>query len=253
MSPDTIRFSRSGHIARITLDNPARHNALGGAEIARLRELCEQIDADPGLRVLLLTGNGEKTFCAGAALDEFSSGDMSGELFTTLTDRLAALRVPSVCALNGNVFGGGAETALCCDYRIGVRGMRLRVPAARIGLCYPLSGLRRYVDKLGLSAAKRILVAAEELDCDTLLAIGFLHRAVEREALEAEALAFAGHLAGLAPLAVQSMKYLLGAIAEGTLDEAEAARHLARCAQSADVREGLAAQRERRAPAFTGA
>lgn len=252
MSDDTILFSRHGHIARITLNDPARHNALGAAEISRLRDCLGAVAADPALRVLLLTGNGERTFCAGASLKQFQSGDMSGELFSTLTDQLAALPIPSVCALNGNVFGGGAEIALCCDYRIGVDDVRLLVPAARIGICYPLNGLQRYVDKLGLGAAKRILVASEELAAETLLAIGFLHRVVPRERLGAESEAFARHLAGLAPLAVRAMKQILGGIARGEIDMKEAARLAQRCAESQDLQEGLAAQREKRAPRFTG-
>ena len=252
MSDDPILFSREGHIARITLNNPAQHNALGAAEISRLRDCLGAVQADAALRVLLLSGNGERTFCAGASLKQFQSGDMSGELFSTLTDQLAALPIPSVCALNGNVFGGGAEIALCCDYRIGVDDLRLLVPAARIGICYPLSGLQRYVDKLGLSAAKRILVASEELAADTLLTMGFLHRVVPRARLADESEAFARHLAGLAPLAVRAMKQILGGIARGDLDTATAARLVQECAQSRDLQEGLAAQRGKRAPRFTG-
>ncbi|MBK9469467.1 MAG: enoyl-CoA hydratase/isomerase family protein [Gammaproteobacteria bacterium] len=252
MSDDPILFSRDGHIARITLNNPTQHNALGAAEIGRFRDCLDAVETDPSLRVLLLTGNGESTFCAGASLKQFRSGDMSGELFSTLTDRLAALPIPSVCALNGNVFGGGAEIALCCDYRIGVDDLRLLVPAARIGICYPLNGLQRYVDKLGLGAAKRILVASEELPAETLLAIGFLHRIVARERLDAESEAFAQHLAGLAPLAVRAMKQILGGIARGDLDSAGAARLAQQCTQSRDLQEGLVAQREKRAPRFTG-
>jgi enoyl-CoA hydratase/carnithine racemase len=252
MSDDRILFSLEGHVARITLNDPARHNALGADEIACFRDCLGAIAADPEVRVLLLGGAGERTFCAGASLKQFQTGDMSGELFTTLTDQLAALPIPSVCALNGDVFGGGAEIALCCDYRIGVEGSRLLVPAARIGICYPPNGLRRYVDKLGLSAAKRILVASEELAADALLGIGFLHRVVPRERLAAESEAFARHLAGLAPLAVRAMKQLLGDIARGELDPADARRLAQRCAESTDLQEGLAAQRERRPPRFTG-
>jgi len=251
MQHEHIEFTADGHIARITLNNPGRHNALGAEQINHLRELLRAIDADEHYRVLLLGGTG-RTFCAGASLAEFRSGDMSGELFTTLTDQLAALRIPSVCALNGNVYGGGAEIALCCDYRIGVRGSRLMVPAARIGLCYPLNGLQRYVDKLGLSAAKRILVASEELDDSALLAIGFLHQVVEHAELPGAAEKFAQHLAGLAPLAVQSMKRILGDIARGSVDAATAQQLSQRCSASTDLQEGLAAQREKRMPQFTG-
>jgi enoyl-CoA hydratase/carnithine racemase len=251
MHNEQIVFTAAGHVARITLNNPERHNSLGAGQISQLRELLRAIDADEQYRVLLLSGTG-RTFCAGASLAEFRSGDMSGELFTTLTDQLAALRIPSVCALNGNVYGGGAEIALCCDYRIGVRGSRLMVPAARIGLCYPLNGLQRYVDKLGLSAAKRILVASEELDDSTLLSIGFLHQVVEHEQLASIAEQFAQHLAGLAPLAVQSMKRILGDIARGAVDTVLARQLALRCSESADLQEGLSAQRARRAPQFNG-
>lgn len=252
MPESPLLLSIERHIARITLNNPETHNALGREEIELFRSLLTRAQADPQVRVLLLDARGERTFCAGASLKQLQAGDLSGDMFNTLTEQLAALRIPSVCALNGNVFGGGAEIALCCDYRIGVSGSRMLVPAARIGLCYPPGGLRRYVDKLGLSAAKRILVASEELTADSMLVIGFLHRVVEREALERESLAFAAHLAGLAPLAVQAMKELLGSIAGGNLDPALAERHVRNCALSADLQEGLAAQRERRAARFQG-
>ena len=104
MPHEPILFSRQGHIARITLNNPAQHNALGAGEISRLRDCLDAVAADPALRVLLLAGNGERTFCAGASLKQFRSGDMSGELFSALAGQLAALPIPSVCALSGNVF-----------------------------------------------------------------------------------------------------------------------------------------------------
>jgi enoyl-CoA hydratase/carnithine racemase len=252
MQQDAILYSASQHIARITLNSPSAHNALGNAEVEHFHDLLTAVERDTSLRVLLLGAAGDKTFCAGASLKQMSGGTMSGDIFTTLTDRLAALRIPSICALNGNVFGGGGEIALCCDYRIGVAGMRLLVPAARIGICYPENGMRRYVEKLGLDAALRILVAAEELPAETLLAIGYLHRLVEREQLAAEAQAFAVYLAGLAPLAVQSMKPLLLGIARGDPNPVLARESVARCAASNDLREGLAAQRERRAPRFEG-
>jgi enoyl-CoA hydratase/carnithine racemase len=178
---------------------------------------------------------------------------MSGELFSTLTDALGGLEIPTVCALNGDAWGGGAELALCCDYRLGVAGMRLRVPASRIGLCYPVGGLQRYVERLGLDAATRILVGAEAFDDAALLSIGFLHRRFPRERLAAEAQALAGELAALAPLPVRAMKRILGQIARGSLDHAGAKAAVEACAASADLREGLAAQHEKRSPRFSGA
>ena len=252
MSDDTVRISHEGSVARITLARAEQHNALGAAGIARFREVLDHVAGNPRIRVLLLTGEGERTFCSGAALDELERGELSGEMFDTLTTQLATLPQPSVCALNGSVYGGGAEIALACDYRMGVEGMRLLVPAARIGLCYPPAGIARYVARLGADAALRILAGAEEFDAQALHSMGYLHRIVPRKVLATESAALTAHLAALAPLAVRAMKQAVMDAAHGRLDMT-AARHAAdACAASEDLREGLAARREKRLPRFTG-
>ncbi|MEE4189990.1 MAG: enoyl-CoA hydratase/isomerase family protein, partial [Halieaceae bacterium] len=116
---DSILFETGGHVARLTLNKPERHNALGADELTAIQAHLAAVEADPELRVLVVTGHGDKTFCAGAALNELGAGKISGDFFQQTTDRLAALRVPTICALNGNVFGGGVELALSCDFRLG--------------------------------------------------------------------------------------------------------------------------------------
>jgi enoyl-CoA hydratase/carnithine racemase len=249
---DSILFETGGHVARLTLNKPERHNSLGADELTAIQAHLASVEADPDLRVLVVTGNGDKTFCAGAALNELGAGKISGDFFQQTTDRLAALRVPTICALNGNVFGGGVELALSCDFRLGVAGSRLRVPAAQIGLCYPLSGINRFVERLGVNLAKRLLVAAEEFDADAMLAMGFLDHLVAREALAARTEEMADRIAGLAPLAVQAMKAILQQAAAGGIDREHAMELSRRCADSEDLQEGFQAQREKRAPAFTG-
>jgi enoyl-CoA hydratase/carnithine racemase len=249
---DTVLFESSGPVARIILNKPDRHNALGETELTRLQACAEAVDANRDIRVLVVSGRGDKTFCAGAALNELGSGRISGELFQETTDRLATVRVPTICALNGNVFGGGVELALSCDFRLGVEGTRLRVPAAQIGLCYPLSGINRFVERLGVNLAKRILVAAEEFSADDMLRIGFLDYLVHRDELAGTTDELAEHIAGLAPLAVQAMKAILQQAAAGSIDVDEALALSARCAESEDLQEGFAAQREKRPPRFRG-
>lgn len=252
-APDpAVRFERDERVARITLDRPARHNALTAVDVAALRATLDEVEDDPEMRALVITGSGDRTFCSGAALDQMRSGQMSGAVFDTLTDRLARLRVPTVCRLNGSVYGGGAEIALCCDFRVGTPEVRLSVPAARLGVCYPVGGLTRYVTRLGPTAASRILLAAEELNAEDLLAAGYLTHRVDRSELDATVDALAHRLASLAPLAVQSMKRLLLDITAGSVDRQEAARLVRRCAESDDFVEGLAAWREGRDPDFRG-
>jgi len=244
-------LSVEGAVARITLGRPEQHNAIEAVDVDRIRAHLDRIDADPAVRALVLTARGP-TFCAGASLRQIESGEMSGELFESFAERLAATRPPSICALNGSVYGGGTELALCCDFRIGVLGSRMEVPAARLGLCYPLGGLRRYVEALGPAVAGRLLLASEKLEADEMLDVGFLHLLVPREELDAAADALALRLASLAPLAVQGMKRIIRQVARGEVDEEEAKRIVAACAASEDLREGLAARRERRDPRFRG-
>lgn len=250
--PPGVRLHLDGTVARLTLDRPERHNALEADDVALLLSQLDVIESSDAVRVITLTGSGSSTFCSGASLSQMESGDMSGEVFDTLTGRLAASRLPTVCVLNGSVYGGGAEIALCCDFRIGVTGSRLSVPAASLGVCYPVGGLRRYVERLGLSTANRILVSAEEMDAEEMLRVGFLTRLVSPEQLSTEADALAARLSGLAPLAVQAMKRILLTIASGEVDDAEAARLIDACTRSEDLEEGLRARREGRAPRFEG-
>jgi enoyl-CoA hydratase/carnithine racemase len=249
-SKDGIRVRSDNSVVRVTIDRPDRHNALGASQVDRLRTVFDEIENDSSARVLVLTGAGTKTFSSGASLDEMTDGTMTGEHFDTLTGRLARLRIPTIAALNGSVYGGGAELALCCDFRVGVQGMQLRVPAARLGVCYPIGGLTRYVQRLGLHAASRILLAAEPLDGDELLRIGFLTALVEPGRLVVSVDELAGRLASLAPLAVQTMKKILIDVAAGSLDPAEAQRSIDECNRSKHLTEGLQAWREKRDPDF---
>ncbi len=249
---DTILYECTGHIGRLVLNDPERHNSLGQEQLEAIQARLAEIAGDEQVRVLVVTGAGEKTFCAGASLKQLGEGKISGDCFQATTDQLAAMEIPTICALNGNVFGGGVEMALSCDFRIGVEGSRMRVPAAAIGLCYPLSGINRFVERLGVNLAKRILVASEEFDAEAMLEIGFLDHLVLQSQLEETTQNLALHIAELAPLAVRSMKAILQQAAAGEIDM-DAARALSdRCANSEDLQEGFAAQRERRQPRFKG-
>jgi enoyl-CoA hydratase/carnithine racemase len=249
---DTILYSRIGHVGRLVLNNPQRHNSLGHVQLEAIKARLTQVAEDAQVRVLIVTGAGEKTFCAGASLQELSEGQIGDDAFQKMTAQLADVAIPTICAMNGDVFGGGVELAVSCDFRIGIEGCRMRVPAAAIGLCYPIAGINRFVECLGMSLTKRILVASEEFPANTLLEIGFLDHLVLPQNLDGFATDFARHIAGLAPLAVQSMKSILRQAAVGSIDP-EVARELStRCLASQDLQEGFAAKREKRSPRFEG-
>lgn len=252
MNDSTLLLSRRDDIASITLNAPERHNALTDAAVEHFLQLLDKVDADQSIRVLVIRASASETFCAGASLKQLANGQMSGERFEELTNRLAATGIPKIAAIGGNVYGGGAEIALCCDFRFGIEGMTLRVPAARLGLSYPLAGIQRYVHRLGPDNAKRLLVGCEEFDSGRLLDIGFLTRVVPAPELEPTVAEWAQRLASLAPLAVRTMLHICDGTANGTLDKEEAEALIARCRESGDFREGLRAQRERRTPRFTG-
>jgi enoyl-CoA hydratase/carnithine racemase len=157
---DTISYSCTGRIGQLVLNNPTRHNALGREQLDAIKAYLTQVEVDSHVRVLIVTGRGNKTFCAGASLSELSDGQIADDAFQQMTAQLANMAIPTICAMNGDVFGGGVELAVSCDFRIGIEGCRMRVPAAAIGLCYPLSGINRFVECLGVNLTKRILVAS---------------------------------------------------------------------------------------------
>ena len=245
----------AGGRATITLHRPRHLNRLHREDLLALQDHFNRIAADPAVRVLVLTGSG-RAFCAGFHLGELeeSAGSASEDprLFEHTVDALEALPLPTIARLNGSVFGGATDMALACDFRIGVHGMELRMPAARLGLHYYASGLQRYVSRLGLAAAKRLFLLAETVAADELLRIGYLDALVRAAGLDAEVDAVATALAANAPLAVRGMKLSLNGIARGEVDLGGLREREAVCAASADLREGLAAFAERRLPLFSG-
>jgi enoyl-CoA hydratase len=252
MASEYVTLEMSGTKATITLDRPDQHNKLGVDELGALILTLEHLENQPGCRVVVLTGAGSKTFCSGFDIDQIKSVDWAEEPFEQAVSRLEALSLPTICALNGSVYGGGAELALACDFRIGIEGSRLCLPAAEIGVHYGVRGLERFYARLGLRAAKRILLAAESLESHELLHLGYFDWLVEATTLQERTDQLAQRLAALAPLAVRGMKRALNQISYGTLDEAAAKQAISECFGSSDINEGIAAKTQNRAPAFTG-
>jgi enoyl-CoA hydratase len=244
-----------GRTATITLQRPAHHNRLHREDLLALQQHFAALGARPDLRVLVLTGAGS-TFSSGFHLGEIAehpgAAATDPRLFEHTVDALAALPLPSIARLNGGVFGGATDLALACDFRVGGPAVTLRMPAARLGLHYYPGGLRRAVARLGLATAKRLFLLAQTLDAATLHRLGWLDVLAEPDMLDEEVQRLAESLAAAAPLAVQGMKASLDEIALGVAAPEVLRGREARCAASQDLREGLAATREKRQAVFSG-
>lgn len=243
--------------ALVRLNRPKEHNRLEPDDLAALQEIFNRVDADNSIRVLVITGTG-KSFSSGfhiGALAERKAGkrgEDDPDMFAKTVDRLEALRVPTIAALNGGVYGGSTDLALACDFRIGVMGTRMFMPASRLGIVYYPSGLRRYVNRLGLAAAKRMFLTAEPVETDELKRIGYLDEVVAPERLMSRVEELAATIAANAPLAVAANKKALNAIAAGDYDVAAINKLRSVCSASEDHKEGLKAWAEKRKPVFKG-
>jgi enoyl-CoA hydratase/carnithine racemase len=239
----------AGRRATLRLNRPERHNRLEVADLLALDAMLRELAGRSDLRCLVLTARG-KSFSSGYDINALGGAGGPPIRFEAVVDRLEALPIPTICAFNGSVYGGSTDLALACDFRIGVDGMSFLMPAARIGMHYYASGLRRFVAKLGAQAAKRAFLLAETLDAPTLLAIGYLDRLVPADQLDTAVEALAGQLEANAPNAVRGMKHAIDGLARGDADLAAAqAAHLA-CHGSAELTEGLKAFAEKRKPVF---
>ena len=252
--PPTLHVAQGR--ATIRLRRPAHMNRLDRDDLLTLQAQFRQIDSDPSVRVLVLTGVG-KVFCAGYHLGELGQADADAapegpQLFEQTVQALESLALPTICRFNGSVYGGATDLALACDFRVGVQGMELRMPAARLGLHYYPSGLRRYVAHLGLQASKQLFLLARKADAADLLRLGYLDELVAPEELDNTIQHWAEALAAGAPLAVRGMKCSLNEIATGRALEATLRAREALCAHSDDLREGVRAWGEKRPPVFEG-
>lgn len=251
--PDLVKQDGA---AIITLRRPNHANRLQPQDVLQLQEYWNQLKNDFSVRAVVLTSTG-KHFSAGYDLNSISetataTGAVVENAFARMVDALEHLPQVTICALNGGVYGGATDLALACDFRYGVSTCEMRVPAARLGLQYHLSGLRRYVSRLGLDNAKRLLLLAEKLEAEQMLAMGYLHRVVAADSLLAEALQTAKLVGALAPLAICGMKAALNAIADDHVDERAIRLSEAKTLRSNDMREGVAAWRDKRNPLFDG-
>ena len=252
-----LRVDVAGGIATLTLARPDKLNALDAALIAALGEAADRIDDDPAIRVAILTGEG-RAFCAGGdiaawgGLKPLDMGQSWVRKGHRAFDRLARLKVPLIAALNGHTLGGGLELAATADFRLCETQAKLGLPETGIGMVPGWSGTQRLVTRFGGRTVRRLALTGEIVTAGQALELGIVDEVVPTGGVMAAAATWAERILSRGPAAVTITKQLINA-AE-TEDRAAALEILAGALVSTtdDVREGVAAFREKRKPVFRG-
>ena len=258
---DKMLARKEGGVGILTFNNPERHNAVSLEMWEATKRILDGFAADDDIRVVVLTGAGGKAFVSGADISKFASERATLEAsraYNVKSDAayssVADFPKPTIAMIKGYCIGGGVGLAVCCDLRICSDNSRFAVPAAKLGLGYGYSGLKRLVDIVGASFAKEIFYTARQFDAQEAQTMGLVNRVVPGGELEAYVKSITDMICANAPLTIKAVKFTVG---EMLKDESK--RNLARsvelveqCFASRDYTEGRTAFMEKRKPVFTG-
>ncbi|HUD32991.1 MAG TPA: enoyl-CoA hydratase/isomerase family protein [Variovorax sp.] len=246
-------LSIDGAVATITLRRPSTHNRIEPDDVGLLRAYLDDLNGRPDVRVIVFAGEG-RTFSSGFDLTRLgaTATTRAENTFELLTDEIENARAVTLARLDGPVYGGSTDLALACDFRIGTEGIRMFMPAARLGLHYYGHGLRRWVSRLGIGAAKKLFLTASQIDAAEMRAIGYLDALVPRADFDAELQRWIDDLLAMAPVPLVSTKRVLNAIGRQQYDEEAARADYRASLATEDIGEALAAFKDKRKPVFKG-
>ena len=262
MAQTTTMLSRKdGRVGYVIFNNPERHNAVSLEMWEAAAGMLEQFKIDPGIRVVVFTGAGGKAFVSGADISKFESERSNEEAIARYNVAVESANAaifefpkPTIAMIRGYCIGGGMGLALCCDMRICSDNSRFAVPAAKLGLGYGYTGIKRLVDVVGPAFAKEIFFTARQFDTEEARAMGLVNRVVPEAELEAYVKNYADVISANAPLTVNSVKYIVGEVVkeDSKRNTARCAELVKQCFASNDYTEGRKAFMEKRKPMFTG-
>jgi enoyl-CoA hydratase len=253
--------AKQGGIGIVTFNQPEKHNAISVEMWEGLADILDAFDADDQVRVVVLTGAGERAFVSGADISQFEqqrSNADAQQAYDRLTalgrDRLTAFRKPTIAMIRGYCLGGGLAIAMQTDLRIASADSQFGIPAAKLGIAYGFQGLHNLVSLVGPANARMILYTAERIGAEEALRMGLVNRVVEPGQLQATVFGIADQIAGNAPLSIAASKIAINQVLldPDDRDLVQLDRAMAACFDSADYKEGRAAFREKRKPNFQG-
>jgi len=249
---------RQGSVGFLLLNRPDRRNALNRDMWAALPALVEALDSDPETRLLVVRGAGSEAFAAGADIAEFaaqrSNPDLARDYEALNGKAFEAFRnttKPSIAMIRGFCIGGGLALALACDLRIAAENAAFALPPAKLGLAYPVDGLRDLLNAVSPAFAKEMLFTGRRYTAAEALKAGLVHRVVAADRLEQEISAFSNEISGNAPLTIKASKRAIDALSGHVISD-DLAELAAACFASDDYAEGQRAFLEKRKPRFTG-
>lgn len=259
MGYKNLLVEKKGTITIVTINRPDVLNALNAVTVREIYDCFGQLDNDRTVTVVIVTGSGDKSFVAGADINELKAADREGGLDISHNGQSAFGKVeelskPVIAAVNGYALGGGCELAMACDMRIASEKAKFGQPEVTLGLIPGYGGTQRLSRLVGKGVAKKLILTGEIVDAQEALRIGLVEKVVPHEKLMEEAEALAVRLAGLAPVALKLAKESVDEGFDLPLKEAlkvESERFGDVCATK-DKNEGTAAFLEKRKPAFKG-
>jgi enoyl-CoA hydratase/carnithine racemase len=252
---------KDGRVGYLIFNNPERHNAVSLDMWAATARILDDFAKDDHIRVVVITGAGGKAFVSGADISKFESERASKDAQKVYAETVERAQLsieeypkPTIAMIRGYCIGGGLGLAMCCDLRICSDNSKFAVPAAKLGLGYGYTGLRRLINVVGPSFAKEIFYTARQFDTEEARVMGLINRVVPGDKLEAYVKDYADTMAANAPLTIKAVKYTVN---EAMKDESvrnvkRTAEMVEACFASKDFIEGRTAFMEKRKPAFTG-
>lgn len=253
-----VNFTIQGHIAQIQLNRPEKLNAIDREMLDELAGIGEQIDRSLEARVVIIRASGERAFCVGADINDWTSLepiDMWRRWIRDghdIFDRIATLRQPVIAVLNGFTLGGGLELALTADIRLAAAGIELGFPEVSIATLPGWGGTQRLPALIGKGRAKQMIFSGERISAAAAEQWGLVNEVLPRDKLDKRADELAGQIAANAPLAVQFAKQAIDSESSPSAGYTLEALAGALSAQTQDAKEGLTSFRERRSPNYSG-